>query len=289
MNKLTFKANIKEPMKLETFLRKDMQVSRRFLAKCKYHGDILRNGCHIRTVDTVFPDDEIVLLSPDKEGKVIPNDSLCVPVLYKDTHIIVYNKPPFMPCHQSMGHYTDTLANAFAKDFSGLPFRCITRLDRNTSGVCIAAITPYGAGFIQGKIKKCYIAAAEGKITQSGVIDAPIARKENSVMLRCIDQSGKSAITRYYPLYSNDKYTLVKLIPETGRTHQLRVHMAYIGHPLAGDELYGNAGEDISRHALHCLWAEFPEPETGDIIRVTAPVPMDIKNLFGEEFDFQNF
>lgn len=285
MGRLTFRADIKEPVKLETFLRKDMQVSRRFLAKCKYHGEILRNGCHIRTVDTVFPNDEIVLISPDKEGTAVPNVFLSVPVLYRSEHIIVYDKPPFMPCHQSMGHYTDTLANAFAAEYNGVPFRCITRLDRNTSGVCIAALTPYGAGYVQGRIKKEYIAAAEGVITESGVIDAPIARKDNSVMLRCVSQEGKPALTRYFPLFSNEKYTLIKLIPETGRTHQLRVHMAYTGHALAGDELYGNAGEDISRHALHCLSAEFPEPETGKIVKVTAPLPQDMRKLFGEKFD----
>lgn len=286
MGRLTFRADIKEPVKLETFLRKDMQVSRRFLAKCKYHGEILRNGGHIRTVDTVFPNDEIVLISPDKEGTALPNVSLIVPVLYRSEHIIVYDKPPFMPCHQSMGHYTDTLANAFAAEYKGLPFRCITRLDRNTSGVCIAALTPYGAGYVQGRINKEYIAVAEGIITESGVIDAPIARKENSVMERCISHDGKPALTRYFPLCSNEKYTLIKLIPETGRTHQLRVHMAYIGHPLAGDELYGNAGEDISRHALHCLSAEFPQPETGKMIKVKAPLPRDMRELFGDFFDF---
>ncbi|MGN0630229.1 MAG: RluA family pseudouridine synthase [Ruminococcus sp.] len=287
MSKLTFRADINEPVKLEIFLRRDMQVSRRLLAKCKYQGEILRNGCHIRTVDTVFPNDEIVLISPDKDGTALPNVSLKVPVLYRGEHIIVYNKPPFMPCHQSMGHYTDTLANAFAAEYKGVPFRCITRLDRNTSGVCIAALTPYGAGYVQGMVKKEYIAAAEGIITESGVIDAPIARKEISVIQRCVSKEGKPALTRYFPLYSNEKYTLIKLIPETGRTHQLRVHMAYIGHPLAGDELYGVAGVDIGRHALHCLSAEFPEPETGNIIKVKAPMPHDMRELFGECFDFE--
>lgn len=273
-------------MKLEIFLRRDMQVSRRLLAKCKYQGEILRNGSHVRTVDMVFPDDEIVLISPDAQGTALPNDSLRVPVLYRGEHIIVYNKPPFMPCHQSHGHYTDTLANAFAAEFGDVPFRCITRLDRNTSGVCIAALTPYGAGFVQGRIKKCYIAAAEGEIKEGGIIDAPIARKENSVMLRCVSESGKPALTRYMPIYSNGKYTLTRLLPETGRTHQLRVHMAYIGHALAGDELYGRAGEGISRHALHCISAEFPEPETGKMIKAEAPMPQDMRALFGEDIVF---
>lgn len=223
-----------------------------------------------------------MLISPDAEGTALPNSSLSVPVLYKGQHIIVYNKPPFMPCHQSHGHYTDTLANAFAAEFTGLPFRCITRLDRNTSGVCIAALTAYGAGFMQGRIKKSYISVVTGEIRECGVIDAPIARKEDSVMLRCVSDSGKPALTRYIPICSNGKYTLIKLMPETGRTHQLRVHMAYIGHALAGDELYGKTSPDISRHALHCNAAEFPEPESGKIITVNAPLPDDMKALFPE-------
>lgn len=267
-------------MKLENFLRHDMQVSRRLLAKCKYQGSILRNGTHIRTVDTVYPGDEIVLISPDAESRVKANLSLNVPVLYRGEHLIVYDKPPFMPCHQSHGHYTDTLANAFAAEFTEMPFRCITRLDRNTSGACIAALSVYGAGFVQGKIRKSYIAAVTGIITGNGIIDAPIERKDNSVMLREVRADGKSAVTRYEPIYCNGKYTLVCLYPETGRTHQLRVHMAYIGHPLAGDELYGGDLSDISRHALHCNKVEFEEPESGRVITVKSELPGDIKALF---------
>lgn len=279
MSELIFKADIESPMKLEEFLRRNMQVSRRLLARCKYQGSIMRNGVHIRTVDTIFPGDEIVLTCPDASGRVQPNPSLDVPVIYRSEHLIVYNKPPFMPCHQSHGHYTDTLANAFAAEYPNLPFRCITRLDRNTSGVCIAALTPYGAGFIKDKIKKRYLAVAAGIIKNSGTVDKPVARRENSVMLRCVKDSGKPALTHYIPLFSNEKYTLVKLIPETGRTHQLRVHMAYIGHSLAGDELYGEETPDISRHALHCGYAEFTEPGTGERISLNVPMPEDMKRL----------
>lgn len=277
---MTFTADIEKPMKLEMFLRREKQVSRRFLAKCKYHGSITRDGSQIRTIDTVYPGDVVTLSFPSARCTALPNPSLKVQVLYRSEHIIVYNKPPFMPCHQSYTHYTDTLANYFASKFPDIPFRCVTRLDRNTSGVCIVALTAYGAGFIQNKIKKHYLAAVDGKITESGTIDAPIARKDGTIMLRCVSESGKSAITHYIPICSNEKYTLVKLIPETGRTHQLRVHMAYIGHSLAGDELYGNISADISRHALHCASAEFPEPESGKIITVNAPLPEDIEVLF---------
>ena len=267
-------------MKLEDFLRHEKQVSRRLLAKCKYHGSITCSGKNMRTVDTIHPGETVVLTYPSAVCTALQNPELHVPVLYRSRHIIVYDKPPFMPSHQSQGHYTDTLANAFANDFPDTPFRCITRLDRNTSGVCAAALTAYGAGFLQGKIKKTYLAAVTGAFSGSGIIDAPIARVNDSVILREVRADGKPALSEYECISGNGKYTLVRLTPITGRTHQLRVHMAHTGHPLAGDDLYGCCSEDISRHALHCSEISFPEPETGEEINVASPLPADIAALF---------
>lgn len=269
-------------MKLEDFLRREKQVSRRLLAKCKYHGSITCSGRNIRTVDMIAPGETVVLTYHSSECSAIQNPELHVPVLYRSRHIIVYSKPPFMPSHQSQGHYTDTLANAFANDFPDIPFRCLTRLDRNTSGACIAALTAYGAGFLQGKIKKTYLAAVTGRLQGSGIIDAPIARVNDSVILREVRADGKPAVSEYECILSKEKYTLVRLTPLTGRTHQLRVHMAHAGHPLAGDDLYGCSCEDISRHALHCREISFPEPETGETVTVTSPLPEDIIRLFPE-------
>lgn len=272
-------------MKLEDFLRREMQVSRRLLSKCKRMGTMTCNGSPVRTIDMVSPGDVIVLTLPEEEKGALPNPDLKVPVLYESRHIIVYNKPPDMPCHQSQGHYTDTLGNAFAVRFPDIPFRCINRLDRNTSGACIAAKTAYGAGFLQQHTEKCYIAAVTGSITECGTVDAPIAREQESVILRCIRSDGKPSVTHYKPLCKNEKYTLVQFRLETGRTHQIRVHMAHIGHPLAGDDLYGTPCEEICRHALHCAEVRFPEPETGEIAAVTAPIPDDMAALF-PDMDF---
>lgn len=267
-------------MKLEDFLRREKQVSRRLLAKCKYHGSITCNGENIRTVDTIAPGETVVLTYPTAGCSAVPNNELDVPVLYKSNHIIIYDKPPFMPSHQSQGHYTDTLANVFARDFPDTPFRCLTRLDRNTSGVCMAALSAYGAGFLQGKIKKTYLAAVTGRISEGGTINAPIARVNDSVILREVNPDGQPAVSCYEALSGNDKYTLVKLTPLTGRTHQLRVHMAYIGHPLAGDDLYGSPSDVITRHAIHCAQVSFPEPETGRLVTVSSPLPKDISAIF---------
>lgn len=267
-------------MKLEAFLRHEQQVSRRLLSKCKRLGTITCNGSPIRTIDMVFHGDVVILTLPEEEKGALPNPQLNVPVLYESEHIIVYSKPPEMPCHPSQGHYTDTLANAFAAQFPGVSFRCINRLDRNTSGTCIAAKTAYGAGFIQQHTEKCYIAAVTGCISEPGTVRAPIARMPGSVILRCVHPDGKAAVTHYKPLFGNGNHTLVQFRLETGRTHQIRVHMAHIGHPLAGDDLYGSPSEEIARHALHCAAVRFPEPETGETTAVYAPLPEDIAALF---------
>lgn len=270
-------------MKLEEFLRREKQVSRRLLAKCKYHGSITCGGKNIRTVDTIHPGETVVLAYPTNECTAVPNPELKVSVLYRSRDIIVYDKPPFMPSHQSQGHYTDTLANAFANDYPQIPFRCLTRLDRNTSGVCAAALTAYGAGFLQGRIEKLYFGAVTGVLTGKGEVNAPIARVSDSVILRCVSGTGKSAVSLYERVLGNERYTLVRLTPVTGRTHQLRVHMAHMGYPLAGDDLYGEESEDIGRHALHCCALRFPCPETGECITVRSSLPEDIAALFPDE------
>lgn len=270
-------------MKLEEFLRREKQMSRRLLAKCKYHGTITCNGKNIRTVDMIYPMETVMLTYESAECTAVPNPDINVPVLYKSRDIIIYDKPPFMPSHQSQGHYTDTLANAFANDHPHVPFRCLTRLDRNTSGVCVAALSAYGAGFLQGKTEKLYLGVVSGVLTGKGEVNAPIARVSDSVILRCVSESGKPAVSFYESILGNDRYTLVRLTPVTGRTHQLRVHMAHIGHPLAGDDLYGTPSEDIGRHALHCCAVRFPCPDTGEYVTVRSPLPEDMAALFPEE------
>jgi 23S rRNA pseudouridine1911/1915/1917 synthase len=270
-------------MRLERFLRHEAQLSRRTLIRCKQSGSITCNGMPIRTIDPIHDGDVIVLEVPEtSEGTVAPNPALCVPILYESTHLLVYQKPPYMPCHPSHGHYMDTLGNAFAARYPETPFRCINRLDRNTSGVCLVAKTAYGAHFVQGKTEKSYLAAVVGEIHHSGTVCAPIARQEDSVILRCVRADGKPAVTHFAPLMVRENQTLLRLVLETGRTHQIRVHMAQIGHPLIGDDLYGMPSEQIARHALHCKRISFPEPECDDVVTVTAPLPQDMQRIMKE-------
>ena len=186
-----------------------------------------------------------------------------------------------MPVHESRNHRGDTLSNAVA-DICGGAFRAIYRLDRDTSGIVLIAKNEFAAAKLAGRVRKDYYAVVCGKIEGSGVIDAPIKRERESIIKRCVAPDGESAVTHYTAIKHSEKYTLVKLKLETGRTHQIRVHFAHIGYPLAGDTLYGGSTEEISRQALHCRDIYFTHPVSEKKIHIFCEMPQDMKKLIGE-------
>lgn len=216
----------------------------------------------------------------------IPESDILIEVLYEDEDIIAVNKPRNMPTHPSLNHYEDTLANGLMYYYSGknFTFRAITRLDRDTSGVVLVAKNPLSAFHLaeqmkSGGIIKEYIAVVNGAPDPlEGRISAPIKRKYESIMLRCVSDEGKEAITDYKTVVSYNGLSLVSLFPKTGRTHQLRVHMSYIGTPIYGDDLYGAPQRDEATR-LHCKKVFFRHPEDGREIEIEASPPMDIKEL----------
>ncbi len=237
-----------------------------------------RNGILIRSVDTVNNGDTIVLrISDDKFLE--PNGNLDIPTAYEDDNVIVFNKPAGIPVHPSLKHHNDTLGNYFAYLFPELTYRPVHRLDNYTSGLCMVAKDSHSANVLQGNFRKVYYAVVHGITDEYGTIDAPLARREDSIILRCVREDGQKAVTHYKRLKYNNKYSLLEINLETGRTHQIRVHFSHIGHPLAGDELYGGNCQDIQRQALHCGRLEFNQPVTGRKITVNADFPEDIKNL----------
>lgn len=257
-------------------------ISRRLITLMKRtENGITRSNILCKTVDTVRAGDIICLRIPEKEGGAEPNHSLIVPKAYEDDDIIVYDKPPGMPVHQSAGHHTDTLANAFAAEYEGVPFRAVNRLDRDTSGLCIAAKNRAGANIPKDRTEKTYYAVCEGIITEKMRIDAPIARECGSAIKRVVREDGKPAVTEAVPLISSGGFTLLEIHLETGRTHQIRVHMSHAGFPLAGDDLYGGSREHIKRQALHCGKMSFVHPVTGKRISVFSELPDDMKILCG--------
>ena len=238
---------------------------------------ITRNGSLIRSIDTVCNGD-IIILKLNDEKFLEPNPKIKVPVAFENDDLIIFEKPAGMPVHPSIKHQGDTLGNFFASIYPNLTFRPINRLDCNTSGLCAVAKNSYGASHYQEKIKKTYYAVAEGITEESGTINAPIAREKESIILRCVREDGQNAVTHYKRLLFNEKYSLLEINLETGRTHQIRVHMAYIGHSLAGDDMYGGKTDIIKRQALHCGIMKFEDK----IIK--SQLSSDILNILKEDF-----
>lgn len=210
-------------------------------------------------------------------------------IIYEDEDILVINKPAGMPIHPSMGYHENTLANAvlyyFKESGNLVPFRCMNRLDRDTTGLTVIAKHMLAAGALNDQMKnrqvhRTYFAICEGKVNPSGTIDAPIARKDDSTVERCINyEHGEHAIT-HYTLISYDAIkdlSYVKLSLDTGRTHQIRVHMKYIGHPLIGDFLYNPNYAYIHRQALHAGELSFIHPITKEKMHFSSDLPIEMK------------
>lgn len=222
--------------------------------------------------------------------KIVPVP-LPFPIIYEDEDILVINKPADMPIHPSQNNYENTLANAAAFYFSSqnipFTFRCINRLDRNTTGLTVLAKHMVSANILgkmvaERTLKREYRALCAGiPIPFENDIEKPIGRVDGSTIERCIDETnGEYALTHYKVLATGDDYAYLSLVLGTGRTHQIRVHMASIGHPLLGDSLYNpNVDDRIKRQALHSYRLSFAHPITGQPLQFIAPVPTDFLHI----------
>ena len=280
---------------IRELLRVDMGYSVGMLKKLKFMpGGITVNGAFV-TVRYVLQEGDVLHLSTEDRPEdtcpyMIPVD-LPLTVVYEDDHITAVAKPPDMPAHPSHGHRLDTVANALAFRYQDAPyvFRPVNRLDRDTSGLMLTARTRLAAyqlyqAMVAGEIRKQYIAILCGHLqAREGQIDLPLRRKEDSVILRRVadpaEPGAKAALTRYRVLAETEDYTVVLASPVTGRTHQLRVHFAALGCPMAGDTMYGGSDRDIPRCALHAVRLSFPHPESGARITLYSPLPEDMASL----------
>ncbi len=268
-------------------------VSGRLSARLKNREDgILQNG-HRVTVRAVLREGDVLELGIEEKEPplhVLPRN-IPVDILLETPDLLAVNKASNTPTHPSHGHYEDTLANALAFHYGSedQPFRprFVNRLDRNTTGVVLVARHALSAALLyaamaEGSVQKSYLAVVRGRVS-STVIKSGIRRREQSVIFRevCRIGEGDYAETVVETLAANDALSLVRLTPKTGRTHQLRVHMAWIGHPLLGDELYGD-GKGMSRHALHAARLTFPMPGTEQNVTVCAPLPADMAEKIAE-------
>ncbi len=270
-------------LQLQTYLRKRQGYSKRLIINLK-HGGISVNGEHRRMVDPVEAGDVIDIELGGDKIKLIPNPALKVPVVYESDDIIVFDKPADMPVHPSATYYDDTLGNYFAALFQEEPvaFRPINRLDRDTTGLCLSAKNTLAAAKVAQTLEKEYVAIVQGQLNQSeGVIDQPLIRVPGSIISRKVHPDGQRAVTHYRVVQQFVDFALVAIRLETGRTHQIRVHFAYIGHPLEGDTLYGGRTQYIGRHALHCGKLTFRCPESDAPVTLVSPLPADMALLVG--------
>ena len=239
-------------------------------------------------------------LPPEGEG-VAPQDDIPVDVVYEDAFALVVEKPPHLAVHPTLNYPLDTLANGYAawalRQGRSPVFRPVNRIDKDTSGLVLAARSTYAAPLLAENVQKLYYAIVEGELPLGpGVIDAPIGRRGDSIIGRCVTPEGKPSRTEYTILKVQNGLSLAACVPVTGRTHQIRVHFASIGHPLAGDDLYGGRRDRIGRQALHCAKQTFRVPEytevpdgicictpvsagTGRTVTVESPLPQDMADL----------
>ena len=218
----------------------------------------------------------------------IPPADIPLDIVYEDGDIIVLNKPAGMPTHPSRNNYDNTLANGLAKYFrdqgEDFVFRCTNRLDRDTSGLILVSKHMVSASIMgdmvrERRFSREYLAICKGSVTpNAGTIDVPLGRKSGSIIERCVDfENGERAVTHYEVVKEASGHSLVKLKLDTGRTHQIRIHMKYLGFPLIGDYLYNPDYEHMNRQALHSYRIEFDHPVTGEHMKFTCPLPEDMR------------
>lgn len=272
-------------------LRGSLQLSYTLLKSLKWRENaILLNGQNVHVNAIVRAGDVVsVALSERTPREDLYRKNAAAPdIVFEDEDLLVLNKPAGVAMHPKAD---DAAAPSLAAMLTGylgegsVP-HFVSRLDKGTSGLLIAAKSGYVHDRLRralhsSELRREYRAVAVGQVTPPrGVIDAPIGRAEGSIIRRCVREDGLASRTEYEVLQTTERFSLLRLRPETGRTHQLRVHMAYLGHPLAGDWLYGREDKNlIARPALHSYELWFTQPVTGQDFHFTAPIPQDMQRL----------
>lgn len=269
---------LKQHFKISTNLIKDLK---------KYKEGIQVNGEHKRVVDLVAKGDILKITIRDTASENIVPTDIPLDIVYEDEDVLVINKLPNMPTHPSMGNYENSLANGVMYYYKSKGeervFRAVNRLDKDTSGLMAVAKNSYiharlGEEIQKKELKRKYMCIVCGDVERDGTVDAPIRRADGSVINRIVAPDGQRAVTHYRVVKRYGEYTLLEMKLETGRTHQIRVHMAYIGHPLVGDWLYGTEDHNIAkRQMLHSCYLCFTHPITGQIMEFKDEMAEDMR------------
>lgn len=273
---------------IKNILKEEFNMSDRLILKLKTNKKILLNNNTACVNDLVKLNDKInIIIDFNEDNSNIVPTKMDLNIVYEDEAMLIIDKPANIAVHPSILHYDNSLSNGVKYYFDSInlkkKIRPVNRLDRNTSGIVIFAKNQYIQECLihqmqTKEFKKTYLAVVEGHLKKlNGTIDAPITRKENSIIERCVAENGEKSITHYKVLKQNfeKNYDIVECLLETGRTHQIRVHLSYIGHPLIGDTLYGNNSKYISRQALHAYKVEFIHPITNKLTQFTSDLPKD--------------
>lgn len=275
---------------INQILKQEFHISSRLLHKLITHKHIFLNNVITDTRNIVTSRDIVTVnLDFEEESENIISTKIDLNIIYEDDALLVLNKPAGIAVHPSILHYTDSLSNGVKFYFESIglkrKIRPVNRLDLNTSGLIVFAKNEYiQECLIQQMNEKVfhkeYIAIVVGKLKNKfGTINLPIARKENSIIERCVSDDGQEAITDYEIIKELNEFSVVKCSLQTGRTHQIRVHMAAIGHPLLGDTLYGTESSLIGRQALHSYKVSFVHPVTNKIINLTCGLPDEMQKI----------
>ena len=272
---------------------KERGYSRHALTLLKQtEGGILCNGREVYLSQPLRKWDRMDLFLKEEVPEEIEPVELPFGIVYEDDDLMVVDKPADMPVHPSMKNHDNTLANAAAwygrTKGDSFVYRCVNRLDRDTTGLLILAKHILSATGLYGQmrareIRRTYLAIVKGMIREEGTIDLPVGRKEDSAIERMIDlEHGERAVTHYRPVRQGKDWTLIECRLETGRTHQIRVHMSSFGHPLIGDFLYGSREEQMPRQALHSWKLSFVHPIMGRPMEFVSPLPPDMQKYIGD-------
>ncbi len=265
---------------VKSFLLKEALLSNTTLKQLKKSDDgILLNGNRVFVTNQLNCGDLLEINIPDTKVSAIEPVKGDLDILYEDEDILAIDKPPFIPVHPSKGHIDDSLANiviAYLAEKTGTPvFRCVTRLDKNTSGVVLIAKNSLSHNNIRKQllshdVTKIYHAVVHGITDVSGMIDAPIVRPNAATIKREIREDGAPSVTNYKTIKTENDVSYLEVIPVTGRTHQIRVHMAYIDHPICGDFLYGDPNDNYCRQMLHAYQISFKHPTKNEAITIQS-------------------
>ncbi|MFD2443210.1 RluA family pseudouridine synthase [Bacillus sp. CGMCC 1.16607] len=270
---------------------KEREISKAALTDIKFGGGgIFVNGKEVNVRYVLGEDDTLKVVFPlEIPSEGMRKENIPLNIVFEDEYLLVVNKPPFMNTIPSREHPTGSLANAILGYYERIGLiaapHIVTRLDRNTSGLVLIAKHRHVHHLLSkqqknGLVDRMYVALVHGQLGEdSGTVKEPIGRKLDSIIEREVTVNGQYACTHYQILQRYNEICYIQLKLETGRTHQIRVHMSYLGHPIVGDDLYGGEIELINRQALHCRKLSFFHPFNKKILSFEVPVASDMENI----------